>query len=152
MTALEKVRAWIATFPGFDVLSDFQVDYIDHVDPGTGSISPSGLVEVERRTSICGLVAVTNQYNFGIYCVFEKAPGDDVGAAINADWLMEFQEWVQEQSVLGLAPVFGDEPRQERITAQNGGLYDVNEGVGTYLVQLSIQFIKKYEVENKWLK
>lgn len=151
MTALEKVRAWIATFPGFDILGSFQVDYTDRVDPGTSSIFPSGLVEVERRRDIMGNTTATNQYNFGIYCVFEKAVGDDVGATINADWVMEFQEWVQEQSVLRRAPIFGDVPQAEKITAQNGMLYETNEGVGTYMVQLSIQFIKKYEVENKWL-
>lgn len=151
MTALEKMRAWIATFPGFDILSSFQVDYTDHVDPGTGSISPSGLVEVSRQTNILGVVSITNQYNFGIYCVFEKAVGDDVGASINADWLMEFQEWVQEQSVLGFAPVFGDDPREEKIMAQNGVMYDAGEGTATYMAQLSVQFIKKFEVKNKWL-
>lgn len=146
MTDLEKIKAWVATYPGFDILSEFQVDYVDHALPGNAGIVPSGLVEVERRTDIVGNVAVTNQYNFGIYCVFEKAAGDDVGAAINADWVMDFQEWIQAQSVLGLAPVFGDEPRSERATAQNGVLYETGEGAGTYLVQLSVLFIKKYEV------
>lgn len=151
MTALEKVRAWLSTFPDFDILSAFQVDYTDQV-PSNGGIYPSGLVEVERRTDIMGNITVTNQYNFGLYYVFEKAAGDDIGATLNADWLMSFQEWAQEQSVTGIAPVFGDVPGTEKIIAQNGVLYEANEGgTATYMVQLSVQFKKKYEVKNKWL-
>lgn len=151
MTALERIREWLGTYPGFDILSAFQVDYTDQV-PGNGGVFPSGFVEVERRRDIMGNVTVQNQYNFGLYYVREKAPGDDVGATAGADWLMNFQEWAQEQSVLGLAPVFGDEPRKEVVTAQNGVLYEADrEGTATYMVQLSVTFFKKFEVKNKWL-
>lgn len=151
MNPLEKIREWIATFPKFDILSVFQVDYTDRT-PNNGGVFPSGLVEIERRRDITGNVTVTNQYNFGLYYVFEKSPGDDAGASVNADWIMDFQSWAQEQSALGLAPIFGDIPRDERITAQNGVLYEANgEGTATYMVQLSVQFKKKYEVKNKWL-
>lgn len=145
MTALEKVRVWIATFPDFDILSAFQVDYTDQV-PSNGGIYPSGLVEIERRRDIMGNTTVTNQYNFGLYYVFAKPPGDDIGATINADWVMGFQEWVQLQSITRKAPVFGDVPNAEKITAQNGVLYEANEeGTATYMVQLSVQFKKRYE-------
>lgn len=151
MTALDKIRALIADYPGADILNQFRVDYVDQV-PACGAVFPAGLTEVERRRDICGNVIAVNQYNFGLYCVFEKAPGDDVGATINAGWVMDFQEWVQAQSALGLAPVFGDDPRMESITAQNGVLYEAeSEGTATYMVQLSVRFIKKYEVKNKWL-
>ena len=151
MTALEKVRAWLSMFPDFDILSAFQVDYTDQV-PSNGGIYPSGLVEVERRQDIMGNITVTNQYNFGLYYVFEKAAGDDIGATLNADWLMSFQEWAQEQSITGIAPVFGDVPGAEKIIAQNGVLYETDEGgTATYMVQLSVQFKKKYEVKNKWM-
>lgn len=151
MSALQKMRDWLATFPEFDILGSFNVDYTDHV-PANGGLFPNGLIEVERRRDIVGDVTVTNQYNFGVYCVFEKAPGDDAGATINADWVMSFQEWAQEQSVTGQAPAFGDVPRDERITAQNGVLYDANEeGLATYMVQVSVQYQKLYKGENKWL-
>lgn len=151
MTALEKVKKWLAAYPEFDILGNFRVDHTDQIS-ANGGIFPSGLVEVERRKDIMGNVTVTNQYNFGLYYVFEKAPGDDVGATINADWIMGFQEWAQEQSVTGQAPIFGDEPNAERITAQNGVLYESDEeGTATYMVQLTIQFTKKYEVKNIWL-
>ena len=49
------------------------------------------------------------------------------------------------------APVFGDVPCKEKITAQNGMLYAADEeGTATYMVQISVQFIKEYEVKNEW--
>lgn len=146
MTALEKIKSWIETFPGYDILNDFQVDYTDQI-PANGGIFPSGLVEISRRQDIFGNVTITNQYHFGLYYVFEKSAGDSIGAANNADWIMDFQEWVQMQSATGKAPVFGDVPNQEKILAQNGVLYQADdEGSATYMVQLSVQFVKKYEV------
>lgn len=144
MTALEQIRAWIARYPGHDILSSFQVDYTDQIT-ANGGIFPAGLVEINRTEDILGNVEVENQYNFGLYYVFEKAPGDDTGAAINADWIMDFQQWVQEQSVLGSTPQFGD--KTKAVKAQNGVLYEANEeGTATYMVQLSVVFEKKYEV------
>ena len=147
MTDLEKVRAWIRTYPDFDVLSEFQVDYTDQI-PANGGIFPSGLQEISRVKYIYGDVLVTNQLNFGLYYVFEKAPDDDAGAAVNADWLMDFQRWVQDQSVRGLAPSFGNyDIANERIKAENGVLYAADEeGTATYMVQLSIQYKNFYEV------
>lgn len=143
MTALEKLRDWLATYEGFEILSKFHVDYIDQT-PCTGSVFPTGMVEVGRHTDILGNVTVENQYNFGLYYVFEKASGDDENTTENANWIMDFQEWIQKQSATGVAPVFGDVPQEEKIIAQNGALYDAKtEGLGTYLVQLSIKF-KKY--------
>lgn len=151
MNALEKLRSWLATYEGYDILGDFKIDYTGRV-PNVGSLAPSGLVEIERRSDIFGNTTVENQYNFGLYYVFEKAPGDDTGATVNADWIMDFQEWVQEQSVTGAAPVFGDVPRDERIMAQNGVLYEAtDEGTATYMVQLSVRFKKIFEVKNEWL-
>ena len=151
MTPLEKIKTWLATYEGFNILSQFQVDYTDKI-PANGGVFPSGLMEVGRRTDIFGNTTVENQYNFGLYYVFAKAPGDDIGATINADWIMDFQEWVQAQSITGAAPIFGDVPLDEQIVAQNGVLYDAtDEGLATYMVQLSVRFTKKFEVKNEWL-
>ncbi len=146
MTELEKVKQWLKNFPRFDDISKFSVDYTDQI-PANGGIFPSGMVEISRVEDIIGNITVENQYNFGLYYVFGKAPEDDIGASLNADWIMEFQRWVQEQSVLGLAPVFGNTGEKEKAVAQNGVLYDANEeGTATYMVQLSFNFKKKFEV------
>lgn len=146
MTALEKIREWIKTYLGCSQLQGLSVDYTDEV-PANGGVNPSGLLEVSRKRDILGNVTVTNQYSFTLYFVFAKAPGDDVGAEENAQWLMDFQDWVQTQSITGKAPVFGDAPRQEIIKAQNGSLFTADsEGTAVYSAQLSVQFIKRYEV------
>ena len=146
MSDLEKIKHWISSFPGYDILGSFQVDYTDNI-PSNGGIFPSGLVEISRSEDILGNITVRNQYNFGLYYVFLKDPGDDAGAQINADWIMDFQKWIQEQSIRGLAPVFGDDPAEEKIQAQNGVLYAADEeGTATYMVQLSVNYVKKFEV------
>ena len=151
MTALEKMRRFVESYPSADSFRGYKVDYTDQI-PSNGGIFPSGLVEISRQADITGSVTVTNQYNFGLYCVFAKPADDDVAATINADWVMGFQEWVQKQSITGQAPVFGDVPRLERIMAQNGVMYDADgEGTAIYNVQISVQFIKKFEVNNPWI-
>lgn len=143
--ALETMREFVRSFPGADILSDLAIDYTDSV-PGCGGLFPSGLVEVKRRKFITGGAEVDCQYNFALYAFLEKAPGDDAGAAVNAGWLMDFQEWVQEQSVTGKAPPFGDEPRSERIVAGNGELYSASdEGAALYVIRISVSFTKRYE-------
>lgn len=151
MTALEKMRHFVESYPGADSFRGYKVDYTDQI-PSNGGIFPSGLVEISRQTDITGSVTVTNQYNFGLYRIFAKPPGDDVTATINADWVMGLQEWVQEQSIARLAPVFGDVPHLERIMAQNGVLYDADdEGTAVYSVQISAQFTRIFKEENPWM-
>lgn len=142
--ALEKMRGFIRSYPDADILSQLDIDYTDAV-PNCAGLFPSGLVEVRRAKDICGNVRVENQYNFALYTAFEKAPGEDAGAAYNAGWLMGFQEWVQEQSALGLAPAFGDEPETERIMAQNGAIYTAeDQGVAVYAIQISASFKRHF--------
>lgn len=146
MTDLEKIKNWLNTYPPIRQLKGLRVDYYGE-QPDNSSIAPAGLVEISRTEDILGNVTVENQYNFGIYYVLEKAPEDDPGATENAAWLMEFQRWVQEQSIRKLVPTFGDDPRSEVIKAQNGAIdYASPDGVAIYMVQLSINFKKIYEV------
>lgn len=146
MSDLERIRKWVASYPGTERMRELKVDYFSP-NPDNGSIDPSGVVEVSRTEDILGNITVENQYNFALYFVFLKDPGDDQGATDNATWLMDFQRWVQEQSIRKIVPTFGDEPAQETVKAQNGALYAADEeGSAIYTVQLSINFIKNYEV------
>lgn len=130
------------------ILKDWHVDYTDQV-PSCGAVFPQGLQEIERRTYITGAVCVTNQSNFGLYFTFAKSAGDDEGAKINADWVNDFQHWVQEQSTHGLAPNFGDAEESVIARAQNGVLYEAEaEGTATYMVVLSLRYTKTYESED----
>ncbi len=139
-TALEKMRYFIESYPDFNVFSQFDIDYTDKI-PNSGGLFPSGLVEVQRHYDMLGNVWVDNQLNFALYTRVEKyEDGTD-----DAEWQMAFQEWVQQQSATGAAPTFGDEPRAERITAQNGMLYSADEeGTALYVIQINVTFVKNY--------
>ena len=146
MSALEKIRKWLLTYPEIGRLQGLRVDYYT-TQPDNGSIDPSGLVEVTRKEDILGNVTVENQYNFVLIFVLAKSPEDDKGATENADWLLDLQSWIQEQSIRRRVPTFGDLPHSETISAQNGKVDAADEeGTGLYSVQLSINFTKIYEV------
>ena len=145
MSALEKIRKWLLTYPQIGRLQGLRVDYYT-TQPDNGSIDPSGLVEISRKEDILGNVTVENQYNFALYFVLAKSPEDDEGSTDNADWLLDLQRWIQEQSIRRQAPTFGDIPRAETISAQNGKVEAADEeGTGIYSVQLSVNFTKIYE-------
>ena len=146
MTDLEKIRNWLLTCPETERLQSFRVDYLTR-DPESGSIRLSGLTELSRTEDLLGNVKVENQISFGLYYVLNKSAEDDAGTQDNAQWVLSLQQWVQQQSIQHLAPIFGDEPQKERMTAQNGALYAENEnGTATYLVQLTANYTKFYEV------
>ena len=139
MTDLERVRQWIMTYPQWeDTLT------VDFVETGTGKagLFPLGLEERERREDVLGNVQVACRYHFALY---RRTQGQQDCTA-NAQWLLAFQNWVQQQSVAGLAPHFGDMPARERIQAQKGTLKERAQ-TGTYTVTLIADFIKVYELE-----
>lgn len=142
-TALETMREFVGSFPDSDLLARFDIDYTDKL-PNSGGLFPSGLVEVSRRTDLLGNVEVRNQLNFALYTTLEKyEDGTD-----NAEWQLAFQEWVQAQSARGLAPTFGDDPRAESVSAQNGQLYSADaEGTALYVIQLNAVYVKRFEKE-----
>ena len=59
MTALEKMRGFVASYPGADILSEFRIDYTDQI-PSNGGLFPSGLVEISRKTDLLGNTTATN--------------------------------------------------------------------------------------------
>ena len=139
------MREFVGSYPDADVLSALDIDYTDAI-PNTAGLFPSGLQEIRRRMDITGAGAVENQYNFALYARFPKPTEEDAQATMNASWVMDFQEWVQEQSMRGLAPTFGDYPRNERIVAGNGELYSASdEGTALYVIRISVSFTKTFE-------
>lgn len=146
MSDLDRIKDWLCTYSDYQRLQGLTVDY-PSPKPETGNIAPSGLVEVSRTEDVWGNVTAQNQYVFGIYFVLTKPSADDTAATENAAWVLNFQQWVQEQSVRRLAPTFGDEPETERVSAHSGVLYAENDnGTATYRVLLTANFKKIYEV------
>ena len=135
---LEKMETWLQTFPGWE--GAVQIDYAD-ATPGFCGMYPQGVKELSRREDVLGNMAVRCRVTF----LLRKAacPGKD-----SAKWLLDLQSWVMEQSRLGLAPKFGDEPLTERLRAYEGKLDKLAQaGSALYTVQLSAEYTKIYEVK-----
>ena len=135
---LDKVMNWLQTFPLWE--GTLQVDYADAI-PGSTGLYPRGITELSRREDVLGNVTVRCSWGFALQRA--ALPGEE-----NARWLMEFQTWVADQNRLGLAPQFGDDPKQERIRAFEGRLHDRSQaGSGRYTVMLTAEFTKIYRGE-----
>ena len=136
--ALEKLKAWLATYPDWD--ETIQVDFSGDSRYSTG-LRPQGVEETSRREDVLGNSQAECRYTFTLFWQM-MGQGDD---AVNAARLLDFQHWVREQSVLGLAPQFGDAPAWERIRAENGG-FTAGAQTVIYTVTLIADFMKVYEV------
>ena len=138
MEILEKVRRWVQTFPKWE--EQLHIDYTGAV-PGNAGLFPAGLEEIRRVEDVLGNVTVFCRCRFTLYRVTTGQTDNEN----NAQWLLAFQDWVQQQSASGLAPTFGDEPNREQIRAEKGKLKNASQtGTGIYAVELTAEFVKKY--------
>ena len=130
---LEKMRQWLETFPKWDAALQF--DFVDAV-PGSTGLYPTGLTELSRREDVLGNVTVRCRAAF----MLRRVAGQSTE---NAQWLVDFQNWVMEQDRLGLTPQFGDVPESQRLRASEGKL-DSQKQVGSalYTVKLTAEFDK----------
>ena len=135
---LDVMKTWLETFPLWKDVLHF--DYADSV-PGNTGLYPRGITELSSREDVLG------NRKSRISCTFTLRRAAS-GGQENAQWLLDFQNWVMEQDRLGLAPKFGDEPQNERIRAFEGRL-DSHKQVGSafYTVQLTVEFTKLFEVK-----
>lgn len=140
MNALEKVRQWVQTFPKWEAGSLLYIDHTAAV-PGNTGLYPMGMEVVQTHEDILGGITARCRYRFSLYRVTASQEDREEDAL----WLMEFQAWVQQQSLMGLAPTFGDEPAREQIRAEKGRLKEGSQtGTGVYAVELIAEFVKKY--------
>ena len=130
---LEKMKQWLQTFPLWE--GTLQLDYADDV-PGKAGLYPKGMTELSCREDVLGNRKYRYSYTFTLRR--SATTGEE-----NANWLLDFQQWVAEQSRLGLAPIFGDEPLNERLRAFEGKLdKHTQTGCSLYTVQLYVEFTK----------
>ena len=135
---LDKMRPWLQTFPEWE--GTLSLDYADGV-PGNSGLFPRGITELSRREDVLGNIRI--RYSCTYVLRRNAVAGED-----NTRWLLDFQNWVAEQSRLGLAPQFGDEPGSERLRAYEGKLEKhAHGGSALYTVQLSAEYTKIYEVK-----
>lgn len=136
MTDLEKMQQWLQTYPGWQ--DTLQVD-ITEPAPGNAGLFCEGLEERSRQEDVLGNLQIACRYRFTLYRQVSR-DGDAEAAA----WLLDFQNWAQQQSALGLAPHFGDIPYLEQLQAQKGTLKDRGQ-TGLYAVTLTADFTRIYQ-------
>ena len=110
MPDLEKLKTWLATYPGWE---DDKPFFVDDAAPKPGCVGlfPQGLEQVSLRRDITGGQKAACRYRFYLY----RASALEENQEENARWLLDFQNWVEAQSAGGLAPRFGDVPQEERL-------------------------------------
>ena len=139
MNDLEKMRAWLLSYPKWSGI--LYTDYID-ATPGNAGLYLKGLQMLEERQDVLGCRQVKNRYTF----LLRRTVSGQEDAAGQAEWLLEFQKWTQEQNAGGNTPVFGDVPQKETIRAEKGKLEKASQvGCGLYVVTVTAEFIKIYE-------
>lgn len=137
MEYLEELRRWLQTFPQW---GDAAI-YIDDlaVRPQNAGLYPVGLEILEKKEDLLGNRSMRCRQRFVLYKL--STPGQEASA-----WLLQLQQWVAEQSALGLAPRFGDVPAQEVIRAEKGALKErTAAGTAVYTVTITTEFVKKFE-------
>lgn len=139
MTQLDKLMAWLQTFPLWQEL-EMETDHLSQL-PNSAGLYPRGIRELGRKKDITGAVRGVNALELTLYrrCCSGQQRTD------NARWLLALQLWIQEQSALGLCPALGDEPQAEKIRAEQGRLESADQtGTDRYAVIVTAEFIKYY--------
>ena len=134
MTDLEKMQQWLQTYS--DWQDTLQTDVTEPA-PGSAGLFCEGLEERSRQADLSGNVQIACRYRFTLYRRVSRDENHTL-------WLLNFQNWVQRQSALGLTPRFGDVPYLEGITAQKGTLKDRGQ-TALYAVTLIADFTRRYE-------
>ncbi len=138
MEELEKLKNWLQTYPGWE--GELLVDYTK-ARPGHFGLYPQGLEQRSVRQDVLGNTYVRCRSRYALY----RVTTGQADNSHNAAWLLDFQNWVREQSAQGLAPAFGDLPAEERLTAQQGRLKKTGQtGTGTYAVTITAEYTKVY--------
>ena len=138
MSELEKLQAWLKTFPLWD--GSLSIDVTDAVPGGMG-LFPKGLQELSRREDVLGNLTVRYRWRF----VLRRNQAAQMQE--NAHWLMQLQKWAAQQCCQGLAPRFGDAAQAEQLRICEGSLQQRNEGGSGYTALLSVDFTKIFRGE-----
>ena len=135
---LARMRSWLQTYPDWE--GSLQLDYLEE-SPGCAGLYPRGIKELSNQEDVLGNKKVRYRCQF----LLRRA---SISSEENAQWLMDFQQWVAWQTATGQTPKFGDEPKTEWIQAFEGRL-DSHKPAGNalYTVQLAVDFTKIFRGE-----
>ena len=136
MEYLETLERWLRAFPLWGQ-EEIRTDALP-LRPGSVGLFPQGVEVLEEKTDLLGNVSIRCRQKFELQKVV--CPGEDP-----ARWLLQLQQWMLEQSALGLAPRFGDVPAAEQIRAEKGRLKEITAaGTAVYTVTITAEFVKRY--------
>lgn len=139
MDSLEQLRIWLSTCPYLS--GEIRFDTVG-VTPGSMGLYSCGREETGRQEDVLGNVTTHCMHTFMLYMVCSPEPQ----TGKTARQMIQVQDWVNQQSMEGNAPIFGDVPRQEKIWAERGKLHSVaKSGTWKYEMRLIVQFQKKFE-------
>jgi len=137
MTNLKKMQQWLQTFPGFGD-TPIRLECTQAAPQGLG-LYFRGREEVSRKEDILGRRESRCKLRFALQLQQLHHNGVDPVQLPVA----QLQEWVQQQSALGLAPRFGDVPQHERLlTRLVQTREDPRSGTRLQEVELTAEFTK----------
>lgn len=137
MEILEKLKAWLKTFPQW-AEAELLVDDTA-AEPVSCGLFPIGVEELSRREDLLGNQILQCKQTFLLRRIAQR---QEEAAA----WMMAFEEWVRQQAREKAAPIFGDVPGKEWIRAEKGRLSAVNQtGTATYEIRIVCEYTKIFE-------
>lgn len=134
MEILEKVAAWLESFP----LWDGEKLTIDSIGPAPGSLGmfPMGVEEISRREDVLGNLETVNRLTLKLCRV------SNGNSALAAHWLLALQDWVNRKNAAGQLPRIGDFPGRTRIQAKQGQLTaPAQTGTGRYALIITVEYV-----------
>ena len=125
---MEEVKNWLESFPGWGQ-TQLHLDMLP-AKPGSAGLFPKGDTLLEVKKDLLGNVRCRWARQFQLLLV-------------DCPWVQDFQDWVQLQSALELAPQFGDE---QILRAEKAQLKErTAAGSAIYAVTLTAEFDKIME-------
>lgn len=144
---IQPTRGWFLNF------SDISIDWFQSAQDVaqlalqmTGSDIIRTSADPVRQPYINGSISITRQINFTLNIL--QHSGVSGQRADTNEFLLDFIAWLDEQDILRNAPVFGDEPKEERAWATNGSFIAEWEGTSpasVYGVQIHKTYTTKYK-------
>lgn len=148
------MREFLLTYPNLEPGSTIDVlPFSPNITDGNGiSYTGLGTPVIERDVTIGSTVTYRASFSMDIL----RHLIDEISNEEITEFMMEFEQWVIEQSLMGNAPRFGREGYDETMWAQGGILYmvqqppDVQIPFAAYRTNIIIQFQKFYKSEVNW--
>lgn len=138
MEELEKIKAWLVTYPKWE--GELFVDYTK-AEPGHFGLYPLGVQVLHRQEDVLGnrFARLRSTYQL------RRVITGHADGTVNAGWLLDFAQWVQSQSEMGLAPQLGTVSQTQTFRAEKGRLQKADQvGTAVYSIDLVAEYTKIY--------